>query len=124
MKPVDYFYLALVPVLLSAGQVLFKETADAAVTHSLSRFLVALLASPSFWAALFIYGGATFLWIFFLSRVPLSKAMPFVALTFIIVPAIGAAFFGERLNLLYWLGVLIILVGVSVTVAAQGAAVR
>ena len=124
MKPADYFYLLLAPVLLSAGQVLFKKTADAAVTHSLSRFLGSLLASPHFWAALFIYGAATFLWIFALSRVPLSRAMPFVALTFIIVPAIGAAFFGERLNLLYWLGVLIILVGVSVTVAAQGAAVR
>ena len=124
MKPADYFYLLLAPVLLSAGQVLFKKTADAAITHSLSRFLGSLLASPHFWAALFIYGAATLLWVFTLSRVPLGRAIPFVALTFVIVPLIGAAFFGERLNILYWLGVFIILVGVSVTVAAQGAAVR
>ena len=124
MKTADYFYLLLAPVLLSAGQVLFKKTANAAVTHSLSRFLGSLLASPHFWAALFIYGAATLLWVFTLSRVPLGRAMPFVALTFVTVPLIGTAFFGERLNLLYWLGVLIILVGVSVTVAAQGAAMR
>ncbi len=64
MKPADYFYLLLAPVLLSAGQVLFKKTADAAVTHSLSRFLGSLLASPHFWTALFIYGAATLLWVF------------------------------------------------------------
>ncbi len=118
MKPADYFYLLLTPVLLSAGQVLFKKTADTAATHSLSRFLGSLLASPSFWAALFIYGAATFLWIFTLSRVPLSRAMPFVALTFIIVPAIGAMFFSERLNLLYWLGLAIIVVGVCIAAMA------
>ena len=124
MKPADYFYLLLVPVLLSAGQVLFKKTADAAVTHSLSRFLGSLLASPHFWAALFVYGAATLLWVFTLSRVPLGRAMPFVALTFVIVPLIGAAYFGERLNVMYWLGVCVIVIGVCMTVAAQAAAAR
>ncbi len=118
MKPVDYFYLLLLPLLLSSGQFFFKKTAESAVVHSFSRFVVSVLASPHFWSALLIYGAATFLWLFILSRVPLSKAILFAALTFVIVPLIGAAFFGEQLRLAYWAGVLLIMVGVYISVAA------
>ena len=45
-------------------------------------------------------------------------------LTFVIVPAVGAAYFGERLNFMYWLGVCVIVIGVCMTVAAQTAAAR
>ena len=124
MKPADYFYLVLTPVLLSVGQVLFRKTADTLDAHSLSRFLGSLLGSPHFWAALCVYGAATLLWVLVLSRVPLGRAMPFVALTFVIVPAADAAFFGERLNFMYWLGVCVIVIGVCMTVAAQAAAAR
>ena len=83
-------------MLVSVGQMLFKRTADGVAAYSLSRFLDSLLGSPHFRAALCVYGAATLLWVLVLSRVPLGRAMPFVALTFVIVPAVGAAFFGER----------------------------
>lgn len=85
---------------------------------SLVRFIGSLLVNPYFWIALFIYGAATVLWVFTLSRVPLSRAMPFVALTFAIVPIVSVVALGERLNLAYWIGVAIIAAGVYVTVAA------
>lgn len=85
---------------------------------SLIRFIGSLLVNPYFWIALFIYGAATVLWVFTLSRVPLSRAMPFVALTFAIVPIISVVALGEKLNLAYWIGVAIIAAGVYVTVAA------
>ena len=85
---------------------------------SLVRFIGSLLVNPYFWIALFIYGTATVLWVFTLSRVPLSRAMPFVALTFAIVPIVSVVALGERLNLAYWIGVAIIAAGVYVTVAA------
>lgn len=85
---------------------------------SLVRFIGSLLVNPYFWVALFIYGAATVLWVFTLSRVPLSRAMPFVALTFAIVPIVSVVALGERLNLAYWIGVAIIAAGVYVTVAA------
>lgn len=85
---------------------------------SLVRFIGSLLVNPYFWIALFIYGAATVLWVFTLSRVPLSRAMPFVALTFAIVPVVSVVALGEKLNLAYWIGVAIIAAGVYVTVAA------
>ena len=118
MRPIDLLLLLLTPLLLSAGQFLFKKTAAGLEARSLAEFLTALLTSPCFWAALTVYGAATLLWVFALSRVPLTGAMPFVALTFVIVPAIGAVFLGERLNLTYWLGVTLIIAGVFATVAA------
>ena len=119
MSPIDYCCLILIPVLLSSGQILFKKTANVLVTDSAPRFLVSILGNMHFWTALFVYGIATLLLIFVLSRVPLSKAMPFIALTFVIVPLVSAVSFGERLGPIYWIGVGLILSGVYVTVVAQ-----
>ncbi len=120
MNLVDYLGLLLTPALLAAGQFLFKRTADSLSADSAFRFISSLLGSPYFWAALSIYGVATLMWVFTLSRVPLSRAMPFVALAFVIVPVISAMFLGERLNLAYWVGVAIIVAGVYTTVASLG----
>ena len=119
MNLVDWSCLMLTPLLLSAGQALFKATAQRAATHSFSGFAGSLLASPYFWAALFVYGAATLLWVFVLSRVPLSRAMSFVALAFVIAPVVGAAFFGERPGPLYWLGVAVIAAGVCIAAAGR-----
>ena len=119
MRPVDYLPLLAVPLLLSAGQALFKKTAEGLDARSLVGFIASLLAAPYFWAALIVYGAATLLWVFALSRAPLAVAMPFVALTFVIVPALGALLFGERLTPMYWVGVAVIVAGVCLTMAAR-----
>ena len=118
MNFIDYLCLLLTPVLLSAGQFLFKRSADSAVADSVPRFIGSLLVSPYFWPALAIYGATTILWVFVLSRVPLSSAMPFLALTFVIIPIIGVVVLGEKLNILYWLGVAFIMAGVYTTATA------
>ena len=119
MNSVDYLYLMLIPVLLSIGQILFKKTANAIVADSARRFLLSMFANPYLWSALFVYGAATLLWVFVLSRVELGKAMPFMALTFVIAPAASAMLFDERLDLMYWTGVLVIVVGVCIAVAGR-----
>ena len=118
MSFIDYLCLLLTPALLSAGQFLFKKSADSAVADSVPHFIDSLLVTPYFWAALAIYGATTVLWLFVLSRVPLSSAMPFVALTFVIIPIIGAVVLGEKLNFLYWFGTALIVAGVYTTVTA------
>lgn len=122
MTLVDYLYLILMPILLSIGQVLFKKTASVIAVDSAWRFLASIVTSPWLWAALFVYGAGTLLWVFVLSRVELGRAMPFVALTFIIVPAVSTVLFDERLTPLYWVGILIIVAGVCMTVLARSSA--
>ena len=106
------------PALLSAGQFFFKKSSGSLAVDSLPRLVGSLLVNPYFWIALFIYAAATVLWVFILSRVPLSRAMPFVALTFAIVPIVSVVALGEKLNLAYWIGVAVIAVGVYMTVVA------
>ena len=118
MTLVDYLYLMLMPILLSIGQVLFKKTASVLVVDSAWRFLASILTSPWLWAALFVYGAGTLLWVFVLSRVELGRAIPFVALTFIIVPAVSTVLFNERFTPMYWVGILVIAAGVCITVSS------
>ena len=69
-------------------------------------------------AALFVYGTATLLWIVLLQRVPLSRAYPFAALGFVLVPLASAWLFGERISVPYVLGAAFVIVGI-VTIGAS-----
>ncbi len=105
--------------MLAAGQTLFKFSALGMGTKGASpASFLSLLAMPVFWAALVLYGFATLLWIYILQQVPLSRAYPFAALGFVIVPVLSVLFFSERLNVTYALGALLIVAGVVVTARA------
>jgi len=53
-----------------------------------------------------------------LMTVPLSRAYPFVALAFVLVPAAGYLFFHESITLRYALGTALIVIGVAVAARA------
>jgi drug/metabolite transporter (DMT)-like permease len=101
-------------LLLAVGQFLFKRSALAIAGQDATASLATLATLPSFYAAILLYGGSTVLWVWILTRVPLSLAYPFVAVAMIVVPAMGWYFFGERLNLAYWLGAALIIAGMLV----------
>lgn len=63
-----------------------------------------------------IYATATVLWIYLLRTLPLTKAYPFMALSFVLVPLGGVLFFSEAVRLPYMLGVALIVAGVLLTV--------
>ena len=50
------------------------------------------------WVAVALYAAATLLWVRILTTVPLSRAYPFVALAFVLVPAAGYLFFHEAIS--------------------------
>jgi drug/metabolite transporter (DMT)-like permease len=101
--------------MICAGQVLFKVTGQKLATGhaALSPQVVAIMA-----IAISIYGSATLLWVHVLKSVPLTKAYPFMALSFVLVPAMGVAFLSERVTPQYVLGAALIVVGVLVSVRA------
>ena len=111
----NYVALAGFTVLLVTGQIFFKYAAIG-ISKDPTRGVIATLSStPSFYAAVAIYGGATLVWVWVLSRVPLSQAYPWVALATIAVPAIAVVMFQERLHGIYWLGVALVVLGVFLT---------
>jgi multidrug transporter EmrE-like cation transporter len=106
--------LLVVTVTLAVGQVLFKKVGLSVRGLAVRDGLLAAAHEPALYAALALYGGATLLWIWILSRVPLSQAYPWVAVGTAIVPFLGWYWYDERLSPVFWVGVALIMVGILV----------
>ena len=98
---------------IAAGQLLFKCTAD---SQALSGSYLAPRTLLWLLSALLLYGFTTFGWIWTLQQGQLSRIYPWMALAFLIVPLLSAVLLGERLQPTYWLGVTMIVAGVSIAV--------
>lgn len=104
--------------LLATGNILFKLTANHTQTITDASGFLHLLYSPYFWGAGFLYFGATVLWIFILQQVPLSRAYPFAALGFVLVPFCSYFIFGESISLRLMAGTVFILIGIYLAALA------
>jgi drug/metabolite transporter (DMT)-like permease len=107
--------LACFTLILAAGQVLFKKVGLAVAGLPPAEAMLAVLRDPFLYGALALYGLATLLWIWILSRVPLSQAYPWVALGVILVPLLGWYLFGERVAPVFWVGTALIVAGLFLT---------
>jgi multidrug transporter EmrE-like cation transporter len=106
--------LLLFVAILAAGQMLFKHSADVSQAASTADRFARLLQTPSFYIALTLYGSSTFLWVWILSRVPLSLAYPFTGVTIVLIPLLSNWVFGEVITPAYWIGAVLIFVGVVI----------
>jgi drug/metabolite transporter (DMT)-like permease len=102
------------PAAMAAGQILFKRAALQITTGADGSWLVEVARQPMMWVAVALYAGATLLWVRILTTVPLSRAYPFAALAFVLVPAASYLFFHEPITLRYALGTALIVIGVAV----------
>jgi drug/metabolite transporter (DMT)-like permease len=91
------------------GQILFKYV-GAGIQGVGTPFTTKILALSTI--AIAIYAGATIFWIHLLRFVPLSKAYPYMALSFVIVPILSAILFKEHLSAKYLLGIAMIVGGI------------
>lgn len=96
-------------LLNAAGQILFKAARG---LHS-EASLLSLFNHGEIWGGLAVYGLSSVCWLWVLARAPLSFAYPILALTFPIVVLASALFFAELILPLRWLGVGMIMLGVS-----------
>jgi|KBSMisStaDraftv2_1062788.scaffolds.fasta_scaffold07065_6 drug/metabolite transporter (DMT)-like permease len=102
------------PVAMAAGQVLFKRAASQITPGAGGSWLIEVARLPTMWVAVTLYAGATLFWVRILTTVPLSRAYPFAALAFVLVPAAGYLFFHEPITIRYALGTALIVIGVAV----------
>jgi drug/metabolite transporter (DMT)-like permease len=109
----DLALLVLVPVMISFGQFLFKM-AGRNLTGQIGRDLLGVAFNPYFIGAMALYGVASFLWVIALSKTDISRAYPFMASGFVIVPLIGFVLLGETLSAPFFLGTALIVGGILV----------
>ena len=112
---VNFISLAVFTTLLALGQLMFKQIGLGMRGQTLIDGFAALLHQPLFYGAFAIYGLASFLWVWILSRVPLMQAYPWIAAGIVIVSLVGFFVFGERVGPLFWVGVVLILAGLMLT---------
>lgn len=98
---------------MACGQLLFKLAATSSTQERASSSLLGFV-NPYLLGGIALYGGLTIMWVWILRSVPLSKAYPFVALSFIFTPMFSKFFLNESLSTTYYLGLLLIAAGVIV----------
>lgn len=102
----------LTVIAISAGQILFKLTANEMHLHlSFSSFLTNIL-NIKLLIALIVYAIATVLWLIVLKLTPLRIAYPFMGLSFICVSILASIFLGETIHWQTFAGALLIFCGI------------
>ena len=98
-------------ILLKRGMVA-REVQDAIQAGGITDIALTSATSPSVISGFGCLGLATVLWLFILTRVPLSSAYPFVALGILVTVVAGAIMFSEPISLAKAIGVILIIMGV------------
>jgi undecaprenyl phosphate-alpha-L-ara4N flippase subunit ArnE len=108
-------WLPLLAAAISAfGQILLKYAMSQVGPLNFSpAILLRALLQPFLPIALVIYALALLLWLEVLSTTPLSVAYPILAVTYVLVPFISQFVFNERLEPSHYLGMFLILAGVT-----------
>jgi len=110
-----HLLLAGVLALTTYGQIIVKMRSNAwGAAPSVRAYFSLMLTDPWVLSSFVSIVGAGLLWIAAIRRLELSYAYPFMALTFIIVPAASHFFIGEPWRLARVIGVGLIAIGVAV----------
>jgi drug/metabolite transporter (DMT)-like permease len=112
---INQLSLVVFALMLALGQLLFKRIGLSIHGAPVVSGLLSILLQPVLYAALALYGLATVLWIWILSRVPLTQAYPWVAVTVVIVVLLGWWIYHERPSPIFWLGLALVAIGVVLT---------
>ncbi len=123
----DALTLGLAVVAVITGQTLLKlgmQRVGRVDRASLERPLLLggrVVREPRVLAGLALYALSGVTWVVVLARSELSYAFPFLGLTYVGVVGVAAFLLRERVVMRQWLGVALIVVGVSLVALSKGA---
>ena len=111
--------LLIAIALAATGQLILKNGMNLAKAHSADTgrsLVLSAVTSPWILGGLVIFGLSAIAWLVTLSRVPLSVAYPFNALSFVIILVASSVILHERTNVWTWLGTVLVVSGLIVVV--------
>lgn len=106
-----YILIFINILLLLGGQILWKFGVAKIDSWNLIN-LYYLMISPLIVGGIILYALATIVWLFILSKLPLSVAYPLQSLTYVFGIFIGYLIFKENVSLVQWCGVVLLVIGV------------
>ena len=111
-----YILLGVLNVILVVlGQVSFRAGMRNVEANSVFAIARAMF-SPILIFGLAMYAASLFLWLYILSRIPISQAYPIQALVFPMLFIMSKVVLHEDISLARWVGIAIIFIGVIVAV--------
>lgn len=111
VRPVDYALIIASVALGATGQVLMKLGMVSLGGGTFTSTVTAGLTEPLVLLGLACYAVSSVSWLIVLSRVALSVAYPFGALSYVLVVLVALAT-GEQVSALRWAGVALIVGGI------------
>ncbi|WP_428634235.1 EamA family transporter [Sedimenticola sp.] len=110
-----WFFLLATIVLTVSSQVLQKQVALAAwpVSRGNRGRLIFYRSQPRFWLALLCLAAAMMCWLVVLDVMEVSRAYTWLSVNYVLMLPISRLLFGENIPPTRWLGVLIIVAGLS-----------
>lgn len=109
-----YFQIFLGALCTTAGEVLFKKGADASHSAGGVAGIIGLMPLESAWTwiGVIVYIASLVSWLYVLRFVPLSVAFPLINGVHVLVPLGSLIFLHERVSLMRWVGIAIVLCGI------------
>lgn len=110
-----YFLIVSNIILMSLGQILFKQAALFMNGMGEETFIGKYAYNPWLWFAVVVYGIATLLWVYILTSVKLNVAYPImIGLSYVMTLGGAYYFFGESFEIRKVVGIVFIFFGVAI----------
>lgn len=110
------FMIFLAVILAVIGQIFVKFGLNSLMPIDFSSGLFStylrIFLTPLVLIGSFVYFLSIFFWIYSLTKVDLSFAYPFLALSYVLIAVASLVFLNERISLLRWIGIFVICFGV------------
>src|ERR1035437_1535666 len=100
-----YILLVINIILMSIGQLLFKQAAIFLNNNVQLQFPLKYLLNLWFYGAIFCFALSTFVWVEILTKMKLSVAYPILSISYILTMIGAMIFFNEKLNLINFFGI-------------------
>ena len=98
-------------VLLKTGMRQVGPVSRADLSSPLPLLLM-VFSNPLILIAIPLYVAGFLVWLIVLSKLDLSHAYPFLAVTYVLVPLLSWLFLGEQVPLMRWIGIAVVCLGI------------
>lgn len=78
------------------------------------KFMFSMITNIPVLTGMVLYFGASVVWAYLLTKLPLSYVQPILALTYVVTPILAIVLINEQVPALRWLGIAVIIVGVFI----------
>lgn len=80
--------------------------------HEAILFFIKIFSNITVLGGIALYFLSTIIWIFLLTKLPISFVQPILALTYVLTPILAIVFLNENIPAMRWVGIAIIVIGV------------